>query len=125
MKSARVGVATFHLFPKFSLTGSTGLQSEKFKDLGNSESIFYNFGPSFRWNLFDAGKIRSNIAVQNAKEDQQLVIYEQTVLKSLEEVETRAVMAFQLEQNRRTSLSNAVESNRRAVTLANDLYSRG
>ena len=74
-RKQRIGVATSDLFPKFSLTGSTGLQSEKFKDLGNSESIFYNFGPSFRWNLFDAGKIRSNIAVQNAKEDQQLVIY--------------------------------------------------
>ncbi|MBC8105388.1 MAG: efflux transporter outer membrane subunit [Anaerolineae bacterium] len=123
-QSARIGVATADLFPRFSLTGSLGLQSEEFKDLGNSESIFFNYGPGFRWNLFNAGKFRSNIAVQNAREEQQLVLYEQTVLNSLEEVEN-ALTAFQLEQNRRTSLQSSVEANRRAVTLANDLYSRG
>jgi len=32
---------------------------------------------------------------------------------------------FQLEQDRRVSLASAVDSNRRAVQLANDLYSRG
>jgi len=36
-----------------------------------------------------------------------------------------ALTSFQLEQDRRVSLASAVDSNRRAVQLANDLYSRG
>ena len=123
-QTARIGVATADLFPRFSLTGQFGLQSEEFDDLGRSESIFYNWGPAIRWNIFSAGRTRSNIAVQTEREQQQLVIYEQTVLNSLEEVEN-ALVAFQREQERRTSLSNAVDANRRAVNLANDLYSRG
>lgn len=123
-QTARIGVATADLFPRFSLTGTFGLQSENGDDLFKSESIFFNWGPSVRWNLFNAGRTRSNIAVQNAREEQQLVLYEQTVLNSLEEVEN-ALTSFQLEQNRRTSLASAVEANRRAVSLANDLYSRG
>ena len=112
------------MFPRFSLTGTFGLQSEEFRDLGNSESIFFNWGPAVRWNLFSAGRTQSNIAVQRSREEQQLIQYQQTVLNSLEEVEN-ALTAFQLEQNRRESLTSAVEANRRAVTLANDLYSRG
>lgn len=123
-QTARIGVATADLFPRFSLTGSFGLQSEKFSNLGDSASIFYNWGPAFRWNIFNAGRVRSEIAVQNAREQQQLVVYEQTVLNSLEEVEN-AMVAFQRQQERRVSLASAVDANRRAVTLANDLYSRG
>jgi len=88
-KRAHRAWRTADLFPRFSLTGSLGLQSEKFKDLGNSESIFYNYGPGVTWNIFNAGKFRSNIAVQNAREEQQVVIYQQTVLNSLEKWRTR------------------------------------
>jgi NodT family efflux transporter outer membrane factor (OMF) lipoprotein len=121
---ALIGVATADLFPRFSLTGQFGLQSEEFSSLGNSESIFFSWGPAVRWNIFSAGRIRSNIAVQDARAEQQLVLYEQTVLNSLEEVEN-SLVSFQREQERRVFLSNAVDANRRAVTLANDLYVRG
>ncbi len=122
--NARIGVATADLFPKFSLTGSLGLQSAKFTNLPNSGSTFYSIGPGFNWNLFDAGKIRSNIRVQNALTEEAIVQYQQTVLNSLEEVEN-AIVAYDREQTRRQSLAAAVGSNKRAVDLSNELYSRG
>src|SRR5688572_13661815 len=78
--SARIGAATADLFPRFSLTGSLGLQSEKFSDLANYDSRFWSIGPSVSWPLFDAGRIRSNIEVTNAREEQAAIGYEQAVL---------------------------------------------
>ena len=122
--TARVGVATADLFPRFTLTGSYGWQSEQFDDLLESDSVFWNVGPGVRWNLLDFGRTRSAIEVQNARQEQALVQYEQAVLTALEEVEN-AIVAYDHEQTRRVSLASAVDSNRRAVELASELYSRG
>jgi NodT family efflux transporter outer membrane factor (OMF) lipoprotein len=122
--TARIGVATADLFPRFSLTGSLGLQSSQFSTLVNTGSNFWSIGPSVRWPLLDWGRIRSNIEVQNAREEQALIAYEQTVLTSLREVED-SLIAFIKEQSRRQTLVNAVASNRRAVDLATQLYQQG
>jgi NodT family efflux transporter outer membrane factor (OMF) lipoprotein len=123
-QTARIGVATADLFPRFSLTGSLGLQSQKFSNLFENNSLFWGIGPGVTWNIFNAGRVRSNIEVQNARQEQALVTYQQTVLNSLEEVEN-ALVAYDREQSRRVSLAQAVDANRRAVDLANQLYSRG
>jgi outer membrane protein TolC len=68
--------------------------------------------PTLSWPIFDAGKIRANIAVQEARTDQQLSTYEQTVLTALEEVEN-ALVAYSREQVRCAQLADAVEANQR------------
>ncbi|MFA9480463.1 efflux transporter outer membrane subunit [Phycisphaerales bacterium AB-hyl4] len=122
--TARVGVATAELFPRFSLTGSLGLSSSQFSDLGDYGSRFWSFGPSVSWPVFDFGRIRSNIDVQSAREEQALLRYEQVVLTSLREVED-ALVAFTKEQSRRVALASAVDDNRRAAELADELYQQG
>jgi multidrug efflux system outer membrane protein len=122
--TARVGVATADLFPRFSLTGSLGLAAGQFKQLGRLDSVYYTVGPSVSWPIFDAGKIQANIRVQNAREQESLTQYEATVLISLEDVEN-ALVAYSQEQARRQELQRAVDANRRAVDLANQLYSKG
>jgi outer membrane protein, multidrug efflux system len=122
--TARIGVAVADLFPKLSLTGSLGLQSVNLADLPQGASRFWSIGPTLSWPIFDAGRIRANIAVQDARTAQQLSTYEQTVLTSLEEVEN-ALVAYSREQMRRDKLAEAVEANQRAVELANELYTRG
>jgi NodT family efflux transporter outer membrane factor (OMF) lipoprotein len=122
--TARVGVAVADLFPRFSLTGSLGLQSETFHDLGNFDSRFYSVGPSVSWPIFDAGRIRQNIKVQNARQEQAAVTYEKSVLTALEDVEN-ALIAHAKECQRRASLTRAVEANRRSVDMAKQLYHQG
>ena len=73
---------------------------------------------------FDAGRIRANIAVQDARTEQQLTTYEQTVLTALEEVEN-ALVASSREQRRRVQLADAVTANQQEVALAADLYGVG
>jgi len=122
--TARIGVATADLFPKFSLTGSLGLESARSNNLFDYASRYYSIGPSVSWPIFDAGRIRSNIRVQNAREEQAVAVYEQTVLNALGEVED-ALVAYSQEEARRRTLEDAAEANRRAVTLAQQLYGAG
>jgi len=105
--TARVGVATADLYPKLSLTGALGLESVKLADLAQGASRFWSVGPTLSWPIFDAGRIRANIAVQDARTEQQLSTYEQTVLTALEEVEN-ALVAYSREQTRRVQLADAV-----------------
>ena len=122
--TARIGVATADLFPRFSLTGGIGLQSGTIGDLGDSGSGFWSIIPGVSLPIFNFGRIRSNIAVQNAREQQAFVTYEQTVLVSLREVED-ALVSFTENQKRREKLRGAVDANRRAVSLADELYVNG
>jgi outer membrane protein, multidrug efflux system len=122
--TARIGVAVADLFPKLSLTGTLGLQSNLLADLPFGSSRFWSVGPTLSWPIFDAGRIRANIQVQNAREEQRLTQYEQVVLTSLEDVEN-ALVAYSREQTRGSRLAEAVEANQRAVELANELYIRG
>jgi len=122
--TARIGVATADLFPRFFLTGAAGLQSLNASDFFDAGSRFWSIGPSVQWPIFTAGRIRQNIRVQNARQDQALIRYEQTVLTSLEEVEN-ALVACGKEQEHHQSLAQSEAANRRAVELADQRYRSG
>lgn len=122
--TARIGVATADLFPKFSLTGLAGFQSTSASDWFNPDSRFWSVGPTVQWRIFDAGCIRANIRVQNARQEQALAAYEKTVLMSFEDVEN-SLVAYAKEQIRRRSLEDAVKSSQDSLHLANQLYSNG
>ena len=122
--TARIGVATADLFPKFSLTGSFGGSSDTFEGLRLGANHRWSFGPEIRWPIFDAGRIRANIRVQNARQEQALLAYEKAVMISLEDVENALVM-YAKEQNRLADLATAVEANHKALDIANDLYAQG
>jgi NodT family efflux transporter outer membrane factor (OMF) lipoprotein len=122
--TARIGVATAEIFPRFSLTGLLGVQSVQLSTLVQDASQFWSIGPTIRWPVFQAGRIRANIEVQNARQEQALLRYEQAVLTALEEVEN-ALVAYAKEQGRRQALAAAVSANQRAVELANELYING
>lgn len=121
---ARIGVAESELFPRFSLTGVFGLQSAQIGQLVEGDSLFWAIGPSVRWPVFQGGRIRSNIKLQEAIADELLVNYQRTVLTAFEDVEN-ALVSFNSEQARRRSLTAAVDADRRAVDLSNQLYRAG
>jgi multidrug efflux system outer membrane protein len=122
--TARIGVATAALFPSFSLTGSLGLQSAKISDLVTPGSRLWTLGSVLQWPLFDAGKIRATIEVQNARQEQALLSYENTVLTALEDVES-AIVIYSRDQETRRSLVGEVQANRRAVEISREMYVKG
>lgn len=122
--TARIGVATADLFPKFSLTGQFGLSSAQIGNLTEGNSRYWLIGPDVRWPIFQGGRIRSNIEVQTAREQQAAARYEKAVLTSLQDVET-ALVNFSREQDRRVRLREAVTANQRAVDISQSLYGKG
>lgn len=122
--TARIGVAVADLFPKFSLTGVAGLQSVSASDWLTGSSRLWTAGPTMQWRIFDAGRIRANVRVQNARQQQALANYEQTVLNSFEDVEN-ALVAYAKEQVRYRLLEATVKADREAVAMATDLYQNG
>jgi NodT family efflux transporter outer membrane factor (OMF) lipoprotein len=123
-QTARIGVATADLYPKFRLFGSVGLESLSAGDLFKGTSKTWGFGPSVSWNLFDAGRLRRNIDVQTARQEQALLEYELTVLRAQEEVEN-ALFSYAQEQLRRDSVRKASQAAIRAEELARDRYQAG
>ena len=122
--TAQIGVATADLYPKFSLIGTFGLQSISSSDWFTAQSRFWSIGPTVRWPVFDAGKIRANIEIRNAQQEQALKVYEKSVLSALSDVES-ALVNYSKEQVRYRSLLGAVDANRRALQISNDLYTQG
>jgi NodT family efflux transporter outer membrane factor (OMF) lipoprotein len=123
-QTARIGVATADLYPRFRLAGTIGLESLKSADLFTSTSETWSIGPSASWNIFDAGAIRQNIEVQSAIQEQYLLAYEATVLGALEEVEN-GLTAYAEEQQRLERLVIAVDAGRQAEMLASQEYLAG
>jgi NodT family efflux transporter outer membrane factor (OMF) lipoprotein len=122
--TARIGAAKADLFPKFSLTGFAGLDSISAGQFFNYASRYWSAGPTVQWELFQAGSIRANVRVQNARQAQALDACEQTVLVALEDAEN-ALTAYAREQTRQESLSQSVHADEEALELSTQLYHNG
>lgn len=122
--TAQIGVATADLFPKFSLNGTLGIGGSELSSLSTLNNHNWSYGPSVTWDIFNAGRVQSSIKVQEALRDQSTLTYRQTVLTALSDVET-ALVAYTKEQEHRELLSQAVDSNRKAVDLSQLQYTGG
>lgn len=122
--TATIGVAVSELYPRISLTGAFGLDSLGSADFLKWQSRAWALGPSIRWPIFAGGRIRAQIAVEEARTSQALAAYERTVLVALEDVEN-ALVDYLREGERRSRLEAAVAADRTAVELAEDLYRKG
>ena len=133
-QSARIGVAKADLYPQFSLVGSIGLQSNEqggitsnnahFGDLFDSESITYFAGPSIQWPILNYGRIKSKVRVQDARFQQFIVNYQNTVLNAYREVED-AMVGFLNSKEQVVFLSDSVNASKRSVELSLIQYREG
>jgi NodT family efflux transporter outer membrane factor (OMF) lipoprotein len=123
-QTAQIGVATADLYPTFSLAGFLGLEALNAGDLLSGDSVTWNLGLPINWNVFSGGRIRSQIRVEEARTNQLLASYEQTVLNALEESEN-AMVAYVKEVQRRERLKQAVNATQRSLDLVLTQYTAG
>ncbi len=122
--TATVGSAVAELYPRFSLTGAFGLDSLGSADFLKWQSRAWSLGPTIRWPIFAGGRLRAQVAVEDARKEQALAAYEKAVLVALEDVEN-ALVDYLRQGERRSRLDAAVTANRKAVELADELYRKG
>jgi outer membrane protein, multidrug efflux system len=123
-ETARVGVQTAALYPAFTLSGSLGWEALSLNALGGSDSLTHSVLQSVTATLFDGGRIRSAIEIQNAVQEQALVSYEKTVLNALEEVEN-ALVSYANSRRRELALQQAENAAYNATLLARHRYTTG
>jgi len=123
-ETARIGVATAAAYPTFPLTGSIGVEALTLSALGNATALTGSIAAGVTGPIFDAGRIRSRIEIQNAVQEQALIAYETTVLTALQDVEN-ALVALANTRDSQASLEIAQESAKNAALLARYRYQTG
>ena len=122
--TARIGVATADLFPRFTLGGLIGTQAFDSSALFERDSETRLVALGIDWSFLDAGRVRARIAAADAEAAAELARYEQTVLLALEDVENALVRhARSLEQEQH--LQSAAEDSARAARLAGQRFDAG
>jgi NodT family efflux transporter outer membrane factor (OMF) lipoprotein len=131
---ARIGVAKAELYPSFFLFGSIGTQTSSsgglqsgnstFKNIFSAGSFFYSLGARIFYPLFNYGRITNNVRVQDARLQQLLVDYEDTVLRAAQEVED-GMVGYVRSQEATVFAQNAANGARRAVDLSFIQYREG
>ncbi len=125
---ARIGVATAALYPSFSLFGSVGLQAASTgptsHNLFSGDSVVYTIGPQISWPFFNYGRLTNNVRVQDARFQQLLVGYRNTVLKAAQEVEDGLVGVLNARQAT-VFQERSVTAARRSVQISLVEYREG
>jgi NodT family efflux transporter outer membrane factor (OMF) lipoprotein len=123
-------------YPTFSLSGSFILEEllgettvgvitgGTLTPLTSGTSVTGSGLGSITQTLFDRGRIRQQIEIQNAVQEQAVISYESAVLSALQDVEN-ALVSFQNSRHRLEALSQAGEAARNAAQLARHRYSAG
>ena len=122
-QTARIGIATTALYPNFFLTGDFGYAGVG-GDYFDSNNETWSLGPVFSWNLFDGGRVRNSIGVEEARTEQALAIYEASVLEALRDTEN-SLVAYATEQRRLQALGRSVDAASASADLVRTLYRSG
>ena len=123
-ETARVGIAEAQRYPSFQISGSLGLEALTLGGLGNSGAGTYSLLGGITAPVFQAGRLKSQVEIQDAVREQAFVTYEQTVLTALEEVENALVALARYREEGR-SLGMAADSAQKAADMALQRYTVG
>lgn len=121
-QSAQIGVARADFYPAISLVGTLGWTGN---NLNNAPDVgTLGIGPAFTWNVFDYGRIRNNIRVQDARLEQLIGNFQNQVLQAAREIDDAAIGVTKTYE-RQSILADSVRSAERALDLANTRYREG
>ena len=123
-QSARSGIADAEYYPHIAITGTIGVEAEQLNQLFETSSLVGAIGPGIHWNILNYGRIRNNVRAQDARFQQAIFNYRDTVLRANEEVED-GIVAFLQEQERVKSLDKSTHAAARSVEIATLQYEKG
>ena len=124
----RIGVAKADLYPHFSLSGTLGLHAtqgggESF-NLLSPASFFFAVGPQVYWPFLTYGRIKNQVRVEDARFQEVVTTYQNSVLSASQEVED-GIVGFVKALEATSVQQEAVASARRSAELARIQYREG
>jgi NodT family efflux transporter outer membrane factor (OMF) lipoprotein len=128
-QSAQIGVVEAELYPAISITGTFGgsastANGHNLGQLFTSKGMTYAAGPAFQWNILNYGQITNNVRLQDAKLQQLLVDYQNTVLSAQQQVDN-ALVGFVQSQAQVVFLRSSAQAASGAFTIALQQYDQG
>jgi NodT family efflux transporter outer membrane factor (OMF) lipoprotein len=123
-QSAQIGVAEAEFLPHIGINGTFGWSAEHLNKLFREQGFRADIGPAFEWNILNYGRILNNVHLQDARFQELVATYQNTVLSAAEDVEN-GLVTFLRAQQRSESLNAAVTDAEEAVRIALAQYSQG
>jgi NodT family efflux transporter outer membrane factor (OMF) lipoprotein len=122
--TARIGIATADLFPSIAISGAIGFQRQQAPGLPTIGQHIYSYGAGAAWPLLDFGALDAQVEIADLQTRALLIGYKQTIQNAVREVDSSASL-YAAEQVSLERLGTALVASQRAVTLANERYTRG
>ena len=118
---ARLRQAVAEFYPSVSLVARGGLTSIDLGSLISADAGYFGLGPQVSIPIFQGGRLVATRLMRLAEQDEAAATYAVALLRALAEV-ADAVAGWESRLETRARLVEAVESQRRAVALANAQY---
>ncbi len=122
--NARIGVAKAAYFPQITLTAVGGYQSPALTDLFTGPAGLWSVGGQLLQPIFTAGKIRSNVRLTEAQQQEAVLIYQQSIQQTFREV-SDSLIAYRKDQEFRVQQQLLTDAAQDATRLANMRYQGG
>ena len=74
-------------YPRFSITADGGALSQDFKSLSLDDAL-WNIGANMLGPIFDGGRLKEQVVIETAKQDEALALYGKAALEAFRQVET-------------------------------------
>jgi len=121
---ALVSVARAAYFPRISLTGLLGFQSNELSNLFTGPSKVWSFVPQLSQPIFTAGRLKSNVKFAKAQQEFALVEYQRTTQTAFREV-SDALIQYRKVREIRTQQELLVQTLRDRSALSYVRYQGG
>lgn len=122
--NARIGVAKATYFPQITLTAVGGYQTQALTNLFTGPAGFWNFGGQLLQPIFTAGKLRSNVRLTEAQQQDALLVYQESIQQAFREV-SDSLVAYRKNQEFRAQQELLTSSAEDATHLADSRYRGG
>jgi len=110
--NADIGVAKAAYFPRISLTAALGFESTDLSDLLKAPSKIGLVGASATLPIFNAGRIRNQVAQTEAFRREMLASYEQSILVAFQDVENALIDRAKFGEAREVQAKNVAALSR-------------
>ena len=122
--NAQIGVARAAYFPQISLTGSAGFESTALTNLFTGPAGLWNLAGSFSQPIFQGGRLKSNVRLAEAQQQQAVLAYQQTIKGAFRDV-SDALVAYRKNREFRIQQEHLVEAAQDAARLSEVRFKAG
>jgi len=125
-QNAKIGATKAELYPHFSLFGNIGYNNQQSGGihLSTGDAIGISVGPSFSWNIFQYGRIKNQVRLQDALFQESLTNYNKKVLQAVQEV-SNALNGYTYTKEQLELNAKAIEATVRAFDISIIQYNDG